>query len=135
MVVRHGPDGTFARRALAVAEALFDNRDEPPPAARLAWASADLEAFVRAAGPRSSLLLGGALRLCTWVAPAMVGRLGPLGRLPVSLRIEALERLEATPLGLPVLALKAIFCTVYYEHPDAEAEIEFARRPFGGEPS
>ncbi|MCA9515530.1 MAG: hypothetical protein KC635_11345, partial [Myxococcales bacterium] len=65
------------------------------------------------------------------VAPWLAGRLGPLERLPVSERVAALERLERSPLGLSVFALKATLAILYFEHPDAAAEIGFDGRGLG----
>ena len=47
----------------------------------------------------------------------------PLRALPLERRTRALERFEASAIALPLFALKAIFCVLYYEHPDAAREI------------
>lgn len=107
----------------AIAEAMFASASGPPPAERIDWLVADYLDFVRAAGVRPRLLLGSALRAVTWVAPLAVGRRPPLGRLGVADRCRALERTEGSALGLAVLALEAILCIIYFEHPDAQRDI------------
>ena len=109
--------------ARAVAEALFAGDAGPPPEARVAWLVDDFDDFLESAGPRSALIIGSALRLATWVAPLMIGKRPPLARLDVVERCRALSKLESTPVGLPVLALKAVLSLIYYEHPDAMREI------------
>lgn len=109
--------------ARVVAEAMFHRDEGRVPAERLDWLSEDFVDFLEQAGPRSELIIGGALHVATWLAPLVVGKRPPLSRLSIVERIEALERLEKTPAGLPLLALKAVMCTIYYEHPDARSEI------------
>ena len=116
------------RAARHVAEALFSTDDGPPPADRLRWMEEDLGDFFGHVNLRARLLFRACIFACTWVGPALLWRLPPLGRLPVEERVEALERLERTPIGLAVLAAKAILSLVYYEHPDAAAEIGWDRR-------
>jgi hypothetical protein len=107
----------------AVAEALFADENGPPPAERLDWLCRDFEDFVEHAGPRSELIFGAALTIATWAAPLAIGRRPPLERLSLEDRCVALERTEATAAGLPMLALKAMLCFMYFEHPDARADI------------
>ncbi|MCA9620023.1 MAG: hypothetical protein KC731_13450 [Myxococcales bacterium] len=107
----------------AFAEALFSTPDGPPPAERIAWLCEDFHDFVEQAGPRSELIFKGALFVATWLAPPTIGRRPPLANLSLADRSRALETMEQTPAGLPLLALKAILCTIYYEDPGARAEI------------
>jgi hypothetical protein len=111
----------------AVAEAMFAGEDGPPPASRVEWLCRDFDDFVERAGPRSELIMTGALFAASWLAPLAIGRRPPLARLSLGDRCRALEQLEKTPAGLPLLALKAILCTIYYEHPDALREIGVVR--------
>ena len=113
--------------ARVVAEAMFHRDEAAVPADRLNWLSEDFVDFLEQAGPRAELIVGGALHLATWVAPLAVGKRPPLSRLSIQDRIAALERLEKTPAGMPLLALKAILCTIYYEHADSQAEIGIDR--------
>jgi hypothetical protein len=113
----------FERDARAFAEALFAGPSGPPPDERLRWLVDDLSDFLAQSGPRSWAVIAGGLEVATWLAPPLVGKLPPLARLSVEDRCRALERLEHTPAGLPLLAVKAILCILYYEHPDVLAEI------------
>lgn len=107
-----------------VAEALFHGSLGPAPAPRLDWVAAEVTDVVRHAGPRARLLFQLCLFAVHVLAPLSIGRLARLGRLDVPTRIRALARLERTgsSAGL-VLALKALLCTVWYEHPDSAREI------------
>lgn len=79
---------------------------------------------MRHAGARARLLFQICLWLVNLLAPLSIGKLRTLGGLDVVTRIRALERLERTPRGAAlVLALKALLCTVWYEHPDAAREV------------
>ncbi len=110
-------------RVRVVAEAMFARDEGPVPSERLDFVADDFIDFLEQAGPRPELIMGSALHLATWVAPLVIRRRPPLSRLPVADRVRALETLEETPAGLPLLALKAIMCTIYYEHEDALQEI------------
>ncbi len=106
-----------------VAEAMFHRESGPVPAERLNWLSEDFVDFLEQAGPRAEMIIGGALQLATWMAPLAIGRRPPLARLDVAERIVALEKLEGTAAGLPLLALKAVMCMIYFEDVEAQAEI------------
>lgn len=96
----------------------------PAPAARLDWVTSEVVDIVRHAGARARLLFQICLWLVSFLAPLCIGKLRTLGGLDVATRIRALERLERTPRGAAlVLALKALLCTVWYEHPDAAREV------------
>jgi hypothetical protein len=129
-IARFDHDGAmawFSRDARAFAEALFAGSDGPPTADRIDWLVHDLSDFVEQAGPRAWLVLSGGLELATWLAPTLIGKLPPLARLSIEDRQRALEKLEHTPAGLPLFALKAMFCIVYYEHPDVLRDIGVTR--------
>ncbi len=111
------------QRARVVAEAMFLEEGRPVPASRLDWVSDDFVDFLEQAGPRAELIVGGALVVATWLAPLSIGKRPPLSRLAVEERCRALEALEKTPAGLPLLALKAVLCLLYYEDERARAEI------------
>jgi len=111
-------------RAVVVAEALFSTADGPPPEARLAWLALELEDFLARAGARSRFVVGLSL-FAVWVlAPLVMLRFTSLARMPVAERARALARLEDT-FGAPVLAVKALLCVLYYEHPDAALSVGF----------
>jgi hypothetical protein len=113
------------RAVRALAEALFATLAGPPPADRLDWLVQDLDDFLGRSGARSRVLLRLSLLAVSVVAPLMVFRLQPLRALPLDRRTEALERFERSFFALPLFALKAILCVLYYEHPDAAREIGF----------
>jgi len=113
------------RTARAVAEALFSSEQGPPPHARLDWLTRDVDDFVAHAGSRARLLFRLSLFVVALVAPLLIGRLTRLSRLTVDERAEALDRFERSPVGPALLAVKAILCVLYYEHPDAAREIGF----------
>ncbi len=110
------------RDARVFAEALFAGPQGPPPSERLDWLMAELEDFTAQAGAQARLLLRGGLMAASWLAPPLVGKVPPLARLSISDRCHALEKLERTPAGLPLLAVKAMLCILYYEHPDVLRE-------------
>lgn len=109
---------------VAVAEAVFSRDGRPPPADRLAWVDREMEDFLARAGARSRAVFGFTLWLTAILAPLFIGRFRLLHRLPLSERIEALRRLEER-FSEPLLAVKAILCLVYYEHPDAARDVGF----------
>ena len=111
------------RAVRAVAEALFCDEKGPPPAERIDWLCRDFDDFVQQAGARSGAILHGGLAVANWLAPLAIGKAPPLSRLTLAERVEALHKTEGTPAGLPLLAIKAMLCMIYYEHPDAMAEI------------
>lgn len=104
--------------ALALAEALFATREGPPPGEHLAWLGDELDDFLRHAGAHARRSFGLCLFAVSRLAPLFVGRLGGFARLPLDLRTRGLERMEASPLGLPFFGAKAILCVVWYEHPE-----------------
>lgn len=114
------------RRAVrAIAEAVFAGPDGPPPPARLDWLVADLDDFLARAGARARTVSRVMLLLASLLAPLFVLRPWPLRRLAVGTRIKALARLESSFLSAPILALKAMLCIVWYEHPDTQAAVGF----------
>ena len=113
----------LAQQTRAFAEAMFADEAGPPPQERLDWLCDDFEDFVAQAGVRAGTILRSALWLANWVAPLSVGRRPPLARLSVAERVRALIKTEHSPAGLPLLALKAVVCMIYFEHPDSQASI------------
>ena len=123
------------RRTREVAEALFSTDDGPPPASRLAWVEQDLADFFGHATGRAALTFRACLFCVTWLAPIMILRFPPLGRLAVPARVHAIERFEQLPVAvLTVLAVKAIISLVYYEHPGAAREIGWDQACLGRQP-
>lgn len=87
----------------------------------------DVEDFVAKSGPRVLTIFAGGLTVASLLAPALIGKVPPLSRLSVEERCRALDRLEETPLGLPLLAVKAILCILYYEHPGSLRDMGVTR--------
>ena len=111
------------RDARVFAEALFSREDGPPPSSRLDWAMTELDDFLDHGGPRVELLMRGGLALANWAAPPLAGKAPPLALLSIADRRVALDKLEHTPAGLPLLAVKATLCFIWYEHQDTLREI------------
>jgi hypothetical protein len=92
----------------------------------------ELDLLLIAAGWRS----GGSYRLLlwavTWLAPLTILRPGPLWRLGISDRVQALKKMEGSPAASLVLAMKAVLCLIYYEHPEAVRETGYELACQGG---
>ncbi|MCC6216598.1 MAG: hypothetical protein IT376_17185 [Polyangiaceae bacterium] len=112
-------------RLRSLTEAIFATAAGPPPAARVDWVVAEVEDVLAHAGAQMRWTMAAATLVIVWIAPLFVGRLGSLASLPFRERVRALAALEASALGGPVLAVKALLCILYYEHPDAAAEVGF----------
>jgi hypothetical protein len=116
------PPKHVERAARAVAEALFSTEAGPPDAARLDWVAHDLMDFMARSAGRARLILRLALFALNFVAPLFVFAPVPLTWLKLERRVRALERMEASPLGPAALAVKAILCMLWFEHPATRAE-------------
>ena len=116
------PPRGFPRALWAVAEAIFAGPEGPPPAERLQFVVGDLPDFLRLSGTRLVWVYRLALFAVEWLAPITRGR-APLRYLPWDERVALLQRLEGSVFGLPLFLVKTILCIIYYEHPDAEAEL------------
>jgi hypothetical protein len=112
------------RAIRAIAEATFATRTGPPPAARLEWLDGEVADFLARSGSRSRFLFAFMVFVVSAIAPLLIARLPPLRRLPLAERIVALSRLERR-FAEPLLAVKAILCLIYYEHPEAAREVGF----------
>jgi hypothetical protein len=107
-----------------VAEAIFLRADGPAPAERLDWLVLELEDFLARSGTQTRVVYRLSLFVVSLLAPLSIGRLRSLGSLPLGERVRALGSLEDR-FGPPVLAVKALLCVLYYEHPDAAREVGF----------
>ncbi len=121
----HGATPRMLAAIEALAEALFSTDAGPPPRARIEWLSREMDDFLARAGSRSRFVFRMSLLLVSIAAPILRGRFASLRALPIEERTEALERMERSRLALPLLAVKAMLCILYYEHPDAAKEIGF----------
>lgn len=120
---RHGRALGLAR---AIAEALFSTAEGPPPSNRLFWVERELSALLEKAGPRSGGIYKLGLYLVTWLAPLFIGRIGPLGNLPLAARVDALRRMERSFASTVVLGVKAILCVLWYEHAESAREAGYS---------
>jgi hypothetical protein len=120
--------GRSTMRALvSIAEAVFSRDGTPPAADRLTWVERETEDFLARSGARSRFMFSFMIWLTTWLAPILSGRFSPLYALPLESRVRALAHLEER-FSEPLLAVKAILCLVYYEHPDAARDVGFDGR-------
>ena len=115
----------WAKNAFAVAQALFSTEQGPPPEERLRWLTTELRDFLSHIGARARIIYRLSLFLVVWLAPFWGWRLPPLRWLSVERRIRILNRFERSLFGAPLLAVKAILCILYYEHPEAAKAIGF----------
>jgi hypothetical protein len=113
------------RDVRAIAEALFTTEQGPPPTERLDWLLEELEDFLDRVGSGTRLGLYGAAAALAALTPLAALHPEPIAAMPLSLRIEALNKIEGGPASGLVLALKAILCILYYEHPEAAREVGF----------
>ncbi len=108
-----------------IAEALFHDGEDSPPAERIAWLESDVRDFLGRATGRARVMFRLCVFVIVWFGPLWALSLPPLTRLSVAARIAVLERLERSPLGFAFFGAKALLCLMYYEHPDAARELGF----------
>jgi len=118
------------RMVWAIAEAMFCTDEGPPDAPRLAWLCDDLRDFLHHAGPRARWTVVLALICTFWLSPLLLGHAPPLDRLPPRERAKALDGFEHGSLltSAAMLAIKALLCILYFEHPDTAARVGFDPR-------
>lgn len=133
METRNGLSIRARADARAFAEAFFKRDESALPSERLDHFERELSDFFGHVGGRARLLFLACLATATWGAPLLVTRpFTRLATLSITDRIAALEVLERVPVAqLALYALKAIASIVYYEHPDAAAEIGWDQRCIG----
>lgn len=112
---------------MALAEAVFSD-GAPPPPDRMAWTRYEFADFMARGSPRGRLMIRAGGLVVAIVAPLMIGKLRPFRRLGLEDRVRALEKMEATQLASIIIALRAVLCIVYFEHPDAAAEVGLTDR-------
>lgn len=107
----------------AVCEAFF-YRGTDVARERIDWVEREAVETLRMAGPRARTLFLLCLFGVAWLAPLWIGRLPTIRRLPLTRRIDAMARMEDSPLGAPlVLAIKTVLCFLYYEQAEPLAEL------------
>jgi hypothetical protein len=117
------------RAARAVIEAVFAPEGGEVPPERVTWVCRELDDFLARVTTRTYAIVLLSLFVVSVVAPLLARRVGPLAALARKDRVVALERLERSALAPALLAVKALLCVHYYEHPDAAREIGFDGAP------
>jgi hypothetical protein len=130
---RDGLSRRSKRDARAFAEAFFSRDGTAVPGDRLDHFESEISDFFGQVRGRARLLFLACLAAATWFAPMLVGRgFARLEALSIEERIRALEAMERMPVAqLALFALKALASFVYYEHPDAAAEMKWDQRCMG----
>jgi hypothetical protein len=117
---------------MAIAEAVFAGEQGAPPRHRIDWLRREyIDLMSRASGRGRFYFWAGAL-VVSIVAPLLHGTLRPFRRLSLADRIAALTKFEANVLGSILIALRAILCLLWYEHPEVAREVGMTwaeRRP------
>jgi len=110
---------------MSVAEALFSSDAGAPPAERITWLRSELSDFMGRGTFTGRALFTIAAFAISLFAPLRVGRLPPFRRMPLGKRVHALQVFEASRLSPLLIAVRAILCLLYYEHPDAVVALGF----------
>lgn len=123
------PVPTGWRKGLAaIAEAVFADDAGAPPRKRIHWVVDQTHQYAEDVGGKAALVFRVGVFATNWLAPLLVGRLPPVGRLDMGDRVRALERYEASPLGLSLFAVKLFLSISWFEHPDVAEEVGFDGR-------
>ncbi len=122
------PDATWQRTLLAVAEALFESDAGPAAPARVRWVVDDIDHFLLSVGGRSRLVIRAAIEVVTRLGPLAVGSLSPFDTLSLERRRQALARIEKSPAGLTIFALKTLLSLHWFEHPETVRELGLENR-------
>jgi hypothetical protein len=114
-----------ARRASrVVAEALFSPDGEAPDRERLDWLEEDFADFYARAHGNARMILRASLFALMYFAPLFALKFGTLATLPIRSRIEVLEKFEGSFLAPAALAVKAMLCILWFEHPVTQRETQ-----------
>ncbi len=113
------------RKLQALAEAIFATEAGPPPESRIRWVCAEMDDVLAHSGPSARTLFRAATYAVAAAVPVFARRPVPLERMSLKARIVALDRMERSLAAPPLLAVKALLCILYYEHPDAAREVGF----------
>lgn len=116
------PAVSWQRTLSSVAEALFESERGPAEPERVAWVVDDIDHFLMTVGGRTRLVIRLAVETVGRLGPLAVGSLGPFERLSLAKRQAALARLERSPAGLTVFALKTLLSLHWFEHPETVRE-------------
>lgn len=119
------PTRGWHKQLHAIAGALFSEDGHAPPKARLNWCVAQVDDLLIKVRGRGAFAYRVAVVAVSWLAPLLIFRMPRFARLSQEQRIQALQRVEQSPLKTLLFALKALLCIVYFEHPDAAEAIGF----------
>lgn len=122
------PAESWKRTLGSVAEALFESERGPAEPERVAWVVDDIDHFLMTVGGRTRLVIRLAVETVGRLGPLAVGSFGPFERLPLAKRQAALARLERSPAGLTVFALKTLLSLHWFEHPKTVGEYGLENR-------
>lgn len=122
------PDERWQRALGAVAEALFESERGPAEPERVAWVVDDIDHFLMTVGGRTRFVIRAAVETVARLGPLALGSLRPFERLSLAERQRALARLERTPAGLTVFALKTLLSLHWFEHPKTVRELGLDNR-------
>lgn len=123
------PRRAWVKAVYAVAEVLFATKDGPPPPDRLRWLCRETEDMMTRVRGNGVLVFRLSIILVSWLAPLLVLRLPTVRTVAFERRAVALDRYERSPLGMTLFVIKAMLCILYYEHPDAAADVGFNGQP------
>ena len=112
------PGRRTMRTVRAVGEALFSDGKVAPAAGPLDWACDEYGDLMSRATAKGRLIFLLATVVVSVFAPIGVRRLPGLHRLDLATRVRALSRFEEGRLGFALVAIRALLCLVYYEHPE-----------------
>lgn len=108
---------------MSVADALFSGDAGPPPAERIAWLRAELSDFMSRSTFAGRALFTLAGFVIGWLLPLSIQSAPPFRRLSLSQRVAALTKMESGRAAPLLIAVRALMCLMYYEHPDAGLEL------------
>lgn len=122
------PDAAWQRTLHAVAETLFESEAGPAAPARVRWVVDDIDHFLMTVGGRSRLVIRAAIEVVMRLGPVVVGSFSPFEKLPLAKRRLALARIEKSPAGLTIFALKTLLSLHWFEHPETVRELGLENR-------
>jgi len=113
---------SFRAASRAVAEALFSPDGLQLDKERLDWLEEDFADFAARSHGNARMILRASLFALMWIAPLFVFTPLPLTSLSIKRRALALERFEGSFLAPAALAVKAMLCILWFEHPRTREE-------------
>jgi hypothetical protein len=118
------PSARSVETMMAIAEAAFSTEAGAPPAERIEWLRREYVDLMSRASSRGRFYFWAGALVVAVAAPLMIGKLARFRRLSLADRLQALRRFEAHSLGSILIALRAILCLLWYEHPQVAREVD-----------